>query len=124
MKGISIKNKYFSFWGQKMEYEDLFLWVVLMELDIADLDDFLISRKQENTLIRQYLYSLLREKGLTFKHIGRIFKKDHTSILSALKRHRNDIEIGYSEYLIIKEKIDNKENLINFINSVYKKKEL
>jgi len=107
-----------------MNYDDLFLWVVLVELDIADLDDFLATRRQYEAFIRQYLYSLLREKGLTFKRIGKIFKKDHTSILSALKRHRNDIEIGYSDYLIIKEKIDNKENLINFINSVYKKKEI
>lgn len=107
-----------------MNYDDLFLWVVLMELDIADLDNFLATRRQYEAFVRQYLYSLLREKGLTFKHIGRIFKKNHSSILSALKRHKNDIEIGYFDYLIIKEKIDNKVEIINFINSVYKKKEL
>lgn len=107
-----------------MDYDDLFLWVVLVELEIADLDDFLISRKEENTLIRQYLYSLLREKGLYLKQIGRIFKKDHATIVNGLKNHKRDSETNFENYLKIKEKIDNKENLINFINSVYKKKEL
>lgn len=107
-----------------MDYDDLFLWVVLVELDIADLDDFLISRKEENTLIRQYLYFLLREKGLHLKHIGRIFKKDHTTILNGLKNHKRDSETNFEDYIKVKEKIDNKIAIIDFINSVYKKKEI
>jgi hypothetical protein len=104
-----------------MDYDYLFLNVITEELQLPDINKFLESRKRNDTFIRQYLIFLLREEGLYLKRIGKIFDKDHTSILNAYKNHHKDAE--FAEYIEIKNKIDNSKLINDFIKIIYRKKE-
>ena len=46
------------------------------------------SRARSKTYQRAYLYSLLKEEGLNLSQIGRMFNRDHASIINGLKIHK------------------------------------
>ena len=46
------------------------------------------SRARSKTYQRAYLYSLLKEEGLNLSQIGRMFNRDHASVIYALKIHK------------------------------------
>jgi len=47
-----------------------------------------VSRKQEIIYPRYYIYSLLRDAKYSLSAIGRIFNKDHASVLHGIKMHK------------------------------------
>lgn len=51
--------------------------------------DGLLTKKRYRHLIdkRSYLYYLLREEGFTLERIGKMFDKDHATILNGIKKH-------------------------------------
>jgi len=51
--------------------------------------DGLLTKKRHRHLIdkRSYLYYLLREEGFTLERIGKMFDKDHATILNGIKKH-------------------------------------
>lgn len=80
-----MKSKYSTYGQQVQTY-----------LDVSNID--LKSRKRENLYKRYYLINFLKEKtDLSLSDIGDIFKKDHSSIVKALKEAKN-LEI-YEDYM-------------------------
>lgn len=51
--------------------------------------DGLLTKSRHRHLIdkRSYLYALLREEGFTLEKIGKMFDKDHATILNGIKKH-------------------------------------
>jgi hypothetical protein len=47
------------------------------------------SRRQIKVYTRFVLYNLLREEGYSFPEIGRMFNRDHSSILHGLKAYKD-----------------------------------
>lgn len=47
-----------------------------------------VSRKQEIIYPRYYIYSLLRDAKYSLSAIGRIFNKDHATVLHGIKMHK------------------------------------
>lgn len=57
---------------------------------ILDSDINLKSRKQEHLYRRYYLMSFLKEKtSLSMASIGRIFRKDHSTVINAIRETKN-----------------------------------
>ncbi len=48
---------------------------------------------------RFYLSNLLRNNGLTLQEIGKIFKKDHATIMYGIKIHKDFMSINDSIYI-------------------------
>lgn len=47
-----------------------------------------VSRKQEIIYPRYYIYSLLRDAKYSLSAIGRIFGKDHATVLHGIRMHK------------------------------------
>jgi chromosomal replication initiation ATPase DnaA len=47
-----------------------------------------VSRKQEIIYPRYYIYSLLRDAKYSLSAIGRIFNKDHATVLHGIRMHK------------------------------------
>jgi hypothetical protein len=58
----------------------------IKELIIQD-DLHLPDRYRDKVYKRAYLYSILREEGWHLAKIGRLFKRNHATIINALKVH-------------------------------------
>jgi len=56
-------------------------------------------RYRDYTYKRFYLYSLLREEGLTLYEIARLFNRNHASVIHGLKVHDDLISIKDRIYL-------------------------
>ena len=62
-------------------------------LGVSDYDIVKQNRRQEYVQMRQIIYSILRfEYGLSLPKIGKLFKRDHSTILHSLKMHKVDLE--------------------------------
>lgn len=60
------------------------------DVDIVEI--MLGGRSVQNTRARAEVYYRMREElGYTLPQIGRVFKKDHTSVLSSIRRHASRI---------------------------------
>jgi hypothetical protein len=59
------------------------------------------SRARSKTYQRAYLYSLLKEEGLNLSQIGRMFNRDHASVIHSLSLHK----MFYKKDVIYKEAI-------------------
>lgn len=61
------------------------------------------SRCLEQKVIRFYLFTYLRDQGLTFESIGRIFNLDHATIMHGIrawKEYKNYDDVKqYTEYV-------------------------
>ena len=57
---------------------------IIQEYDLASK-----SRDRDKVYHRAYFYSLLREEGWHLSKIGRLFNRNHATIINALKIHDN-----------------------------------
>lgn len=101
-----------------MNKDDLLLGKLLFLFKIDNMRDLKKSRGFPYIFIRQYIYFLLKNKGLSLLKIGKIWNKDHSTIINSLKMHHNDFEQNTELYLEVINKIDNSD-IINFINENY-----
>lgn len=101
-----------------MNKDDLLLGKLLFLFRIEQMKDLKKSRAFPYIFIRQYVYILLKNKGLSLKKIGKIFNKNHATIINSYKMHSNDLEQNTELYLEVINKIDNSD-IINFINENY-----
>jgi hypothetical protein len=69
-----------------METNKDFIQNVLEVVERYDLKK--VSRKQEIIYPRYYIYSLLRDAKYSLSAIGRIFGKDHATVLHGIKMHK------------------------------------
>jgi hypothetical protein len=69
-----------------METSKDFIQNVLEVVERHDLKK--VSRKQEIIYPRYYIYSLLRDAKYSLSAIGRIFGKDHATVLHGIKMHK------------------------------------
>lgn len=63
---------------------------------------------------RYYLSHLLRNNGLTFKEIGKIFNKDHATIMYGIKLHHDFMSINDSIYIELTEQERLKFDTLNY----------
>lgn len=75
---------------------------------------------------RYYLSHLLRNNGLTLQEIGKIFNKDHATIIYGIKIHKDFMSINDSIYIqhteqerLKFESLDHKYNLVDDIMNCY-----
>ena len=75
---------------------------------------------------RYYLSNLLRNNGLTLDEIGKIFNKDHATIMYGIKIHKDFMSINDSIYIqhteqerLKFENLDHKYNLVDDIMNCY-----
>lgn len=69
-----------------METKIDFIQNVIEVVDRHDLKK--VSRKQEIIYPRYYIYSLLRDAKYSLSAIGRIFGKDHATVLHGIRMHK------------------------------------
>lgn len=55
------------------------------------------SRSRGYVYARQMLYYILRSRGMTLKDIGKLARRDHSTIIYALKTYRLDVSISDQE---------------------------
>ena len=55
------------------------------------------SRSRGYVYARQILYYILRSRGMSLKAIGKLCKRDHSTVIHALKTYRLDISINDQE---------------------------
>lgn len=75
---------------------------------------------------RFYLSNLLRNNGLTLQEIGKIFKKDHATIMYGIKIHKDFMSINDSIYIqhtekerLLFENLDHNYSLVDDIMGCY-----
>ena len=51
--------------------------------------DLLLGKKRPQTYSRYYLYGLLRDRGITYHEIGRLFRRNHSTIIHGTRQHDN-----------------------------------
>jgi hypothetical protein len=61
--------------------------------------DLLIGKKRQQTYSRYYLYGLLRDIGITYHEIGRLFGRNHSTIIHGTRQHDNFNGMGDQLYL-------------------------
>ena len=64
------------------------------------------SRKTELVFWRMIVYKHLRDRGLTLSDIGRIFHRDHATIIHNINNYQEFNRMKYDYFLIIKDKVE------------------
>lgn len=64
------------------------------------------DRHQPFLYRRYYLYYILHKNGYSMIHIGKIFNKDHSSIIHGIKVHKNMIQIKDKYYQLFVDELD------------------
>tara|TARA_R100000988_G_C3944564_1_gene137947 strand:- start:379 stop:816 length:438 start_codon:yes stop_codon:yes gene_type:complete len=65
---------------------------------ISDFELIKKNRKHEKIYQRAFLYNYLYTKGMTLQEIGRLFERDHTTILHGLNVYKNMLETDNSQF--------------------------
>ena len=79
-------------------------------------------RKHEVLYPRYYIYSLLRNANYSLSAIGRIFDKDHASVLHGIRMHQNFSELNDKLYIELTERV--REEIVVQPQSVDLKQEI
>ena len=61
--------------------------------------DLRLGKKRQQTYSRYYLYGLLRDRGITYHEIGRLFSRNHSTIIHGTRQHDNFNGMGDRLYL-------------------------
>ena len=71
---------------------------------ISDFELIKKNRKPEKIFQRAFLYNYLYSKGMTLQEIGKLFERDHTTIMHGLKVYKNmlDSENGQFHFAVLK----------------------
>lgn len=69
------------------------------------------DRHQPFLYRRYYLYYILHKNGYSMTHIGKIFNKDHSSIIHGIKVHKNMIQIKDKYYQLFVDELDELMNM-------------
>jgi len=56
------------------------------------------SRERNNVMQRRAFMYLLKNHDMTSSEIGKVFNRDHATVLANHIKHDQDIEIGYKDY--------------------------
>ena len=64
------------------------------------------DRHQPYLYRRYYLYYILHKNGYSMTHIGKIFNKDHASIIHGIRVHKNMIHIKDKYYKLFVDELD------------------
>ena len=56
------------------------------------------SRERNNVMQRRAFMYLLKNHDMTSSEIGKVFNRDHATVLANHTKHDQDIEIGYKDY--------------------------
>ena len=60
--------------------------------------ELLIGKTRYQTYHRYYLFGILRDRGITYAKIGRLFGKNHSTVIHGTRIHDNFTEMGDQLY--------------------------
>lgn len=60
--------------------------------------ELLIGKTRHQTYGRYYLFGILRDRGITYAKIGRLFGKNHSTVIHGTRIHDNFTEMGDQLY--------------------------
>ena len=82
----------------------------------VDYEDLVRTQRRENVIMRNITFFFIKKyTKLTYGEIGRLFRKDHSTIIHSLKKLSDLCEMNYSDIVIPKKDIQKMINqkLIN-----------
>ena len=87
-------------------------------LDIETGKEFYTSRERKYSFVRQAIYSILAENGLSNTEIALFMGKHRASVNSSLKSHKNDLEKNYEQYMTVYNKITNSKKIQRYLAEI------
>ena len=77
---------------EQVSEEQKIINAVCMALNVKPSDLASISKAQEHTEARQIIFNILYRRGYTLAAVGKLFNRDHTTVIHALRRYDNNID--------------------------------